>query len=94
LLRHRNYRLFLTGQAISLVGTWMQMLAVGWLVWRLTHSAFALGLVPFIGRLPTLLLTPFAGVQWTVIVGGASCMLGALAFSRRLPALREHMRPI
>ena len=61
-LRHRNFRLFFIGQAISLIGTWMQMLAVGWLVWRMTHNAFLLGLVPFIGRLPTLFLAPFAGV--------------------------------
>ena len=61
-LKHRNFRLFFIGQTISLVGTWMQMLAVGWLVWRLTHNAFLLGLVPFIGRLPTLFLAPFAGV--------------------------------
>jgi MFS family permease len=61
-LRHRNFRLFFMGQSISLIGTWMQMVAVSWLVYRLTHSALMLGLVPFIGRLPTLFLAPFVGV--------------------------------
>jgi MFS family permease len=61
-LRHRNFRLFIMGQSISLIGTWMQMLAIGWLVWRLSNSAFLLGLVPFIGRLPTLIMAPFVGV--------------------------------
>jgi MFS family permease len=61
-LKHRNFRLFFIGQSISLIGTWMQMLAVGWLVWRVTGDIFLLGLVPFIGRLPTLFLAPFVGV--------------------------------
>ena len=61
-LRHRNYRLFFTGQGISLIGTWMQRIAMGWLVYRLTNSAFLLGLVGFTGQLPIFLLTPFAGV--------------------------------
>ena len=42
-LRHRNYRLFFSGQGISLIGTWMQQIALGWLVYRLTDSAFLLG---------------------------------------------------
>lgn len=61
-LRHRNFRLFFAGQSISLVGTWMQRIALGWLVYRLTHSAFLLGLVSFSGQIPVLLLAPFAGV--------------------------------
>ena len=61
-LRHRNYRLFFAGQGISLIGTWMQRIAMGWLVYRLTHSAFLLGLVGFTGQIPIFLLTPFAGV--------------------------------
>ena len=61
-LRHRNYRLFFAGQGISLIGTWMQRIAMGWLVYRLTHSAFLLGVVGFTGQLPIFLLTPFAGV--------------------------------
>lgn len=61
-LRHRNYRLFFGGQGISLVGTWMQQIALGWLVYRLTDSAFLLGLVGFASQIPTFVLASFAGV--------------------------------
>ncbi|MFZ3342756.1 MAG: MFS transporter [Terriglobales bacterium] len=61
-LRHRNYRLFFGGQGISLIGTWMTRVATGWLVYRLTGSAFLLGLVSFAGQIPILVLGPFAGV--------------------------------
>ncbi|MEI7751091.1 MAG: MFS transporter [Candidatus Omnitrophota bacterium] len=61
-LRHKNYRLFSAGQCISLVGTWMQYVAVSWLVYRLTNSAFMLGLVGFVGQLPTFVIAPLAGV--------------------------------
>jgi MFS family permease len=61
-LRHKNYRLFSAGQCISLVGTWMQYIAVSWLVYRLTNSAFMLGLVAFVGQLPTFVISPLAGV--------------------------------
>jgi MFS family permease len=61
-LRHRNFRLFTLGQAISLIGTWMQQVAVGWLVYRLTGSAFLLGLVAFVAQAPTFFLSPLAGV--------------------------------
>lgn len=60
--RHRNYRLFFGGQGISLVGTWMQQIAMSWLVYRLTNSAFLLGLVGFTGQVPTFLLASFGGV--------------------------------
>jgi MFS family permease len=61
-LRHRNYRLFFSGQSVSLVGTWMTRVAISWLVYRLTHSPFLLGLASFSGQIPTFLLGPFAGV--------------------------------
>lgn len=61
-LRHRNFRLFTFGQSISLVGTWMQQVAVGWLVYRLTGSPFLLGLVGFVSQGPGFFLAPFAGV--------------------------------
>jgi MFS family permease len=61
-LRHRNFRLFLGGQVISLAGTWMQQVALSWLVYRLTRSPFLLGLLGFAGQLPSLLLAPLAGV--------------------------------
>ena len=50
------------GQSISLLGTWMQMTAVAWLIWRLSHSAFLLGLVGFSARIPTFVFAPLAGV--------------------------------
>lgn len=61
-LRYRNYRLFFAGQGISLIGTWMTRIAAAWLVYRLTHSAFLLGLVSFSGQIPILVLGPMAGV--------------------------------
>jgi MFS family permease len=61
-LRHRNYRLFFIGQAISLIGTWMQQIAMSWLVYRLTSSAFLLGLVNFAANIPIFLVSPFAGI--------------------------------
>jgi MFS family permease len=61
-LRHRNFRLFFSGQSISLIGTWMQRIALGWLVYRMTNSAFLLGLVGFAGQIPTFLFASFAGV--------------------------------
>ena len=60
-LRHRNFRLFTMGQSLSLIGTWMQQVAIGWLVYRLTGSAFLLGLVGFVSQGPGFLLAPFAG---------------------------------
>ena len=60
-LSHRNYRLFFGGQSISLIGTWMQLIAVSWLVFRLTDSAFLLGVVGFSSRIPTFVVAPFAG---------------------------------
>jgi MFS family permease len=61
-LRHRNFRLYWFGQMISLVGTWMQSVAQGWLVYQLTHSPLALGVVGFAGSLPVLLFSLFGGV--------------------------------
>jgi MFS family permease len=61
-LRYRNYRLFFSGQIISLTGTWMQFMAMSWLVYRLTHSAFALGVIGFSSQITIFFVTPFAGV--------------------------------
>lgn len=61
-LQYRNYRLFFGGQSLSLIGTWMQQLALGWLAYRLTNSAFLLGIISFAGMLPTLVISPLAGV--------------------------------
>ncbi len=61
-LKYRNYRLFFSGQSISLIGTWMQRIAMPWLVYHMTGSAFLLGVVSFAGQIPTFLLAPVAGV--------------------------------
>src|SRR4051794_11437141 len=61
-LRHRNFRLFFFGQSISVIGNWMTRVATTWLVYRLTHSAFLLGVVSFAGQVVSLALGPVAGV--------------------------------
>jgi MFS family permease len=61
-LRSRNYRLFFSGQSVSLIGTWMTRVATSWLVYRLTHSAFLLGVASFAGQIPLFFLAPLAGV--------------------------------
>jgi MFS family permease len=61
-LRHRNFRLFFGGQAVSLIGTWMQQIAMSWLVYRLTDSPFLLGVVGFASQIPTFVFAPIAGV--------------------------------
>lgn len=59
---HRNYRLFFFGQSISLIGTWMQQIAMTWLVYQLSKSEWLLGVVAFSGQIPTFFVSPFAGV--------------------------------
>lgn len=61
-LAHDNFRIYLYGSSISLIGTWMQRVAVGWLVWELTQSGFWLGFVAFCDLFPAVLLGPFCGV--------------------------------
>src|ERR1039457_2877216 len=61
-MRSRNFRLFVAGQSVSLIGTWMQSVAMSWLVYRLTGSAFLLGVIGFTSQIPTFLLSPVAGV--------------------------------
>jgi MFS family permease len=87
-LSHRNYRLFFGGQGLSLVGTWMQQIAISWLVYRLTHSALMLGVVGFASRIPTFLLASAAGVlvdRWnrhrTLVVTQTLSMIQALVLA-------------
>jgi MFS family permease len=61
-MRHRNYRLFFVGQAVSQTGSWMQRIALGWFVLQLTHSAFAVGVMAVAQFLPFTLLGLFGGV--------------------------------
>ncbi len=68
-LRYRNFRLFFFGQSISLIGTWMQQVAMIWLVYRLTNSPLLLGLVGFCSQIPSFFLAPVAGVftdRWSL----------------------------
>jgi MFS family permease len=61
-LRHRNFQLYFGGQLVSNVGTWMQVIAQGWVVYQLGHSELTLGLVGFAAAIPTLIVSPWAGV--------------------------------
>ena len=86
--RHRNFRLYFGGQSISLVGTWVQQIALGWTIYQLTHSSWLLGLVSFAGQLPLFIVTPFAGVlvdRWsrhrTLVVTQTLSMLQAFALA-------------
>ncbi|MEO6965858.1 MAG: MFS transporter [Acidobacteriaceae bacterium] len=87
-MRHRNFRLFFSGQSISLIGTWMTRIATAWLVYRLTGSAWLLGIVGFAGQIPTFLLAPFAGVwvdrlnrRHVLVVTQALAMVQSLALA-------------
>lgn len=61
-MKSRNYRLYITGMLFSTIGTWIQVVAMGWLVYRLTEDVYLLGLVTVAGQAPSVLVTPFAGV--------------------------------
>jgi len=87
-LKYRNFRLFFIGQSISLIGTWMQSVAMSWLVYRMTGSALLLGVVAFSSQIPTFILSPFAGVfadrynrHRIVIVTQALSMVQAFALA-------------
>ncbi len=60
--KNRNYSLYFFGQGTSLIGTWIQRTALSWLIYRITDSVFWLGLIGFVGQIPSLVITPFAGV--------------------------------
>src|SRR3989344_1343993 len=61
-LKHRNYRLYFTGQLVSLIGTWIQTVAQGWLVWQLSHSALWVGIVVALDNFPLMLFGLYGGV--------------------------------
>ena len=61
-LAHRNFRLFVVGQGISVIGTWMQQIATVWLVYRLSQSSLLLGVADFTAQIPAALILPLAGV--------------------------------
>lgn len=87
-LHYRNYRLYFGGQGLSLIGTWMQRIAISWLVYRLTNSVFLLGFVGFATQMPTFLMGPIAGVvadRWNryhiMIITQILAMTQALIFA-------------
>lgn len=61
-LKNRNLQLYFGGQIVSMVGTWMQQMALSWLIYRLTNSAFMLGVIGLVSQAPSFLLTPIAGI--------------------------------
>jgi MFS family permease len=99
-LRHRNFKLFVAGQSVSLIGTWMTRIATSWLVYRLTGSAWLLGVVGFSGQILTFVLAPFAGVLiermdrrkllvWTQALAAAQSLLMAGLTLARIITIRE-----
>ncbi len=87
-LKYRNFRLFFFGQSVSLIGTWMQQVAMGWLVYQKTGSGFLLGVVGFCSQIPSFFLAPIAGVfadRWnlhrTIIVTQTLAMLQAFVLA-------------
>src|SRR3954466_13808248 len=85
-LHARNYRLFVAGQVVSLIGTWMQSVAQSWLIYRFTGSAALLGLIGFAGQIPIFILAPVGGViadrlnRHRVLIATQSAMM-VLAFA-------------
>src|SRR5690349_18535606 len=61
-LRHRNYQYYFAGQGLSVLGTWMQRVAMYWLVYRLSGSELLLGLSGFMSQVPVLVIGPFGGI--------------------------------
>ena len=59
---HRNYRIYVSGNAVGLIGTWLQRVSVGWLAWTLTHSGAWLGIMSMAEFFPVVFLSPLAGV--------------------------------
>src|SRR5665213_292729 len=95
-LKHRNFKLFFSGQIISLVGTWMQTVAEAWLIYRLTGSGALLGLLGFVGQMPIFVFSPVAGLvadRWprrnVVIATQTSSM--TLAFTLATLTLTHHI---
>ena len=60
-LRNSNFGIYSLGSAVSLIGMWMQRIAIGWLTWQLTESGFWLGVVAFADFFPVILIAPIAG---------------------------------
>lgn len=95
-LQYPNFRLYIGGLAVSLVGTWIQSVALSWLLYRLTHSEFLQGMSNFCSHMPVLLLSPLAGLAadrfprhrivliTQIIFLGHACLLAWLTFTHRV----------
>jgi MFS family permease len=92
--KNRNYRLFFIGQGLSFTGMWMQQVALGWLVYKLTNSTLMLGLVAFAGLFPSIFTAPIAGlicdrfdkrkiiIAADIVLALSAFVLAVLAFMR------------
>lgn len=86
-LRHRNFRLYFAGHAISTLGTWIQQVALAWLIYRLSGSAALLGLTTCVALLPQLIVGPLASrlavdsLPATILAAGAATALALLVFA-------------
>ena len=87
-LRHRNFRIFFSGQLFSLIGTWIQTVAESWLVYRLTGSSLKLGAVGFCAQIPVFIAAPIGGIiadrydRRKIVIGTqVSAMLLALIYA-------------
>src|SRR4051812_50184591 len=106
--KHRNYRLFFTGQVISNIGTWMQRVAQAWLVLSLTHSPVAVGILALCQFLPFTLFSLIAGVvvdrlhpgrtgigtQGTQMILASTIAAGGPGGGRPGPARSRHPPPL
>jgi len=96
-LRQRNYRLFCSGQMVSLIGTWLQMVALSWLVYRLTGRATMLGLMSFCNLIPVFILAPVGGlvadrVPTRRLLLTTQTVAMSLAFTLAMLTLTHHVR--
>ena len=97
-LRHRNFRLFFGGQLISLIGTWVQNTAQGWLVYQLTGSKMLLGVVAAVGSAPMMLFSVWGGsladrLPKRTIVALTQITMMALAFAYAALVWSRAIRP-
>ena len=90
-LAHANFRRYFAGQSVSLIGTWLQQVAMGWLTYRLSGSALLLGVVAFCANIFILLLGPWAGVL-ADRVAPLAALFTALAREARLPGVPSPAR--
>jgi len=100
-LKHRNFQLFFSGQLVSLIGTWMQVIAESWLVYRLTGSAVLLGSIGFASQIPVFLFAPLGGMaadrvsrHKLVIATQASAMVLATTYGTLILTNRITIREI